>query len=104
MAWRPADSQQRRQLHNRAVRPRPPLVAQSWWPVLTKRPVEGVTSRGQHLAVAPTVAVGVDLHAVQAAERYMTTFEMLVGKEFTPGDYPAGPRIGKAMQQWDVRP
>lgn len=41
--------------------------------------------------------------AIQAAERYMTTFEMLTGNNFVPGDYPAGPRIAKAMQQWDAR-
>jgi phosphoribosylaminoimidazole-succinocarboxamide synthase len=41
--------------------------------------------------------------AVQAAERYITTYEMISGNIFAPGDYPAAPRIAKNMQDWDAR-
>jgi phosphoribosylaminoimidazole-succinocarboxamide synthase len=41
--------------------------------------------------------------AVQAAARYITTYEMISGRAFVPGDYPAAPRITKAMQHWDAR-
>lgn len=41
--------------------------------------------------------------AVQAAERYITTFEMITGQTFEPGTVPAGPRIISAMQKWDAR-
>jgi phosphoribosylaminoimidazole-succinocarboxamide synthase len=40
--------------------------------------------------------------AVQAAERYITTYEMISSRPFAPGDYPAAPRIVKAMRQWDA--
>jgi len=42
--------------------------------------------------------------AIQAAERYITTYEMLSGTNFVPGEYPAGPRIAKNMQEWGARP
>lgn len=38
--------------------------------------------------------------AVQAAARYIRTFEMLTGQEFAPGDWPAGPRIEANLRQW----
>ena len=41
--------------------------------------------------------------AVQAAERYIKTYEMVTNTSFDPGDYPAAPRILKNMQQWYAR-
>lgn len=41
--------------------------------------------------------------AVQAAARYITTYEMISGRTFIPGETPAAPRITKAMQHWDAR-
>jgi phosphoribosylaminoimidazole-succinocarboxamide synthase len=41
--------------------------------------------------------------AVQAAERYITTYEMLTGSIFNPGTIPAAPRILETMQKWDAR-
>jgi phosphoribosylaminoimidazole-succinocarboxamide synthase len=41
--------------------------------------------------------------ALQAAERYITTYEMITGSAFVPGAYPAEPRIAQAMQEWDAR-
>jgi phosphoribosylaminoimidazole-succinocarboxamide synthase len=38
--------------------------------------------------------------AVQAATRYITTYEMVTGQPFVPGDLPAAPRIAQAMQTW----
>jgi phosphoribosylaminoimidazole-succinocarboxamide synthase len=38
--------------------------------------------------------------AVQAAARYIRTYEMLTGKEFTPGESPAADRIGRNLQDW----
>ncbi len=38
--------------------------------------------------------------AVQAAERYIRTYEMLTGKAFEPGEYPAGPRIERNLSVW----
>lgn len=38
--------------------------------------------------------------AVQAAERYIRTYEMLTGTEFVPGDLPAAPRIATALTAW----
>ena len=38
--------------------------------------------------------------AVQAAERYVRTYEMLTGKTFEPGEYPAGPRIERNLREW----
>lgn len=38
--------------------------------------------------------------AVQAAERYIRTYEMLTGKAFEPGEYPAGPRIERNLRAW----
>ena len=38
--------------------------------------------------------------AVQAAERYIRTYEMLTGKTFEPGEYPAGPRIERNLRGW----
>ncbi|MFZ1767740.1 MAG: phosphoribosylaminoimidazolesuccinocarboxamide synthase [Caldilinea sp.] len=40
--------------------------------------------------------------AVQAAARYIRTYEMLTGELFTPGAWPAGPRIEAALRQWVV--
>ncbi|MCC6458555.1 MAG: phosphoribosylaminoimidazolesuccinocarboxamide synthase [Caldilineaceae bacterium] len=37
--------------------------------------------------------------AVQAAERYITTYEMITQRAFIPGDLPAAPRIAQAMQK-----
>lgn len=41
--------------------------------------------------------------AVQAAERYITTYEMITGNPFAPGALPAAQRIAKTMQQWSLR-
>lgn len=38
--------------------------------------------------------------ALQAASRYITTYEALTGAQFKPGEYPAAARITKAMQEW----
>jgi phosphoribosylaminoimidazole-succinocarboxamide synthase len=38
--------------------------------------------------------------AVQAAQRYITTYELITGQTFVPGDLPAAPRIARAMQTW----
>ncbi len=38
--------------------------------------------------------------AVQAAERYIRTYEMLTGQTFAPGDLPAGPRIAANLRAW----
>lgn len=38
--------------------------------------------------------------AVQAAERYIRTYEMLTGKTFEPGEYPAGVRIERNLRAW----
>jgi phosphoribosylaminoimidazole-succinocarboxamide synthase len=38
--------------------------------------------------------------AVQAAERYITSYEMVSRSTFVPGALPAAPRIAQAMQQW----
>jgi phosphoribosylaminoimidazole-succinocarboxamide synthase len=38
--------------------------------------------------------------AVQAATRYIATYEALTGQTFAPGDYPAAPRIAQVMQAW----
>lgn len=35
--------------------------------------------------------------AVQASLRYIAVYEMLTGRPFQPGDYPAGPRIQAAL-------
>ena len=42
--------------------------------------------------------------ALQAAERYITTYEMITGRAFVPGELPAAPRIARAMQQWTAQP
>jgi phosphoribosylaminoimidazole-succinocarboxamide synthase len=38
--------------------------------------------------------------AVQAAERYIRTYELLTGRSFEPAAAPAGPRIEAAMTAW----
>ncbi len=38
--------------------------------------------------------------AVQAAARYIRTYEMLTGETFVPAALPAGPRIAAVLQQW----
>ena len=38
--------------------------------------------------------------AVQAAQRYIRTYEMLTGRAFDPGKYPAGQRIERNLQVW----
>ena len=42
--------------------------------------------------------------AVQAAERYIRTYEMLTGKTFEPGEYPAGQRIERNLLKWTTNP
>ncbi len=37
---------------------------------------------------------------VQAAQRYIRTFEMLTGQSFVPGVLPAGPRIENNLRTW----
>ena len=41
----------------------------------------------------------VDL-AVEAAQRYITIYEMLTGQPFTPGELPAQPRIQRNIDAW----
>ena len=41
----------------------------------------------------------VDL-AVQAAQRYITIYEMLTGETFAPGELPAQPRIQRNIDAW----
>ena len=38
--------------------------------------------------------------AVQAAGRYIRTYEMLTGRDFEPGELPAPPRIERALRAW----
>ncbi|MFN3334474.1 MAG: phosphoribosylaminoimidazolesuccinocarboxamide synthase [Caldilinea sp.] len=38
--------------------------------------------------------------AVQAAMRYIRTYEMLTGQRFQPGELPAGPRIEANLRRW----
>ncbi len=38
--------------------------------------------------------------AVQAAARYIRTYELLTGRAFEPGELPAGPRIARALRAW----
>lgn len=38
--------------------------------------------------------------AIQAAERYIRTYEMLTRTAFVPGELPAGPRIARALAEW----
>jgi len=40
--------------------------------------------------------------AVQAAARYIRTYETLTGESFAPGAWPAGPRIEATLRQWVV--
>ncbi|HXF61591.1 MAG TPA: phosphoribosylaminoimidazolesuccinocarboxamide synthase [Caldilineaceae bacterium] len=37
--------------------------------------------------------------AIQAAQRYIRTYELLTGRPFEPGELPAEPRIARALQQ-----
>jgi phosphoribosylaminoimidazole-succinocarboxamide synthase len=37
---------------------------------------------------------------VEAAHRYIRTYELVTGEPFVPGDLPAGPRIADNLQQW----
>jgi phosphoribosylaminoimidazole-succinocarboxamide synthase len=41
--------------------------------------------------------------SIQAAERYIITYEMISGRTFMPGELPAAPRITQTMQQWASR-
>lgn len=38
--------------------------------------------------------------AVQAAQRYIRTYELLTGQPFVPGDLPAAPRIEQNLRAW----
>ncbi|MCB0084231.1 MAG: phosphoribosylaminoimidazolesuccinocarboxamide synthase, partial [Caldilineaceae bacterium] len=38
--------------------------------------------------------------AVQAAERYIRTYELLTGQEFVPGASPAAPRIEQNLREY----
>ena len=38
--------------------------------------------------------------AVQAALRYIRTYEMLTGETFVPGEVPAEPRIERNLKSW----
>ena len=60
---------------------------------------EGV---GLETAMAVLASLPPDL-AVQAAERYITTYEMISSNKFVPGSYPAASRIEKAMRDWGLR-
>jgi phosphoribosylaminoimidazole-succinocarboxamide synthase len=42
--------------------------------------------------------------AVQAAARYIQTYEMLTGQPFTPADQPAAPRIARDLHTWLAQP
>jgi phosphoribosylaminoimidazole-succinocarboxamide synthase len=56
----------------------------------------GYRGDGEPFAMPPELAV-------QAAERYITTYEMLTGTPFAPGELPAAKRIAETMRQWDER-
>ncbi|MEX1020429.1 MAG: phosphoribosylaminoimidazolesuccinocarboxamide synthase [Litorilinea sp.] len=38
--------------------------------------------------------------ALTAAQRYIHTYELLTGQTFAPGEWPAGPRIARNLQNW----
>jgi phosphoribosylaminoimidazole-succinocarboxamide synthase len=38
--------------------------------------------------------------AVQAAQRYIRTYELLTGQPFVPGDLPAASRIEQNLRAW----
>lgn len=40
--------------------------------------------------------------AVQAAERYIRVYEMLTGRAFEPGEYPAGARIERNLRECQI--
>lgn len=42
--------------------------------------------------------------AMQAAMRYIATYEMLTGQRFQPGELPAGPRIAANLRRWLKHP
>lgn len=37
--------------------------------------------------------------AIQAAQRYIRTYEMLTGRDFEPGEYPVGARVNRNLQK-----
>jgi len=37
---------------------------------------------------------------IEAAQRYIRTYEMLTGQPFSPGELPAGPRIAQNLRGW----
>jgi phosphoribosylaminoimidazole-succinocarboxamide synthase len=41
--------------------------------------------------------------AVQAAQRYIRTYEMVTGRQFSPGEYPVAPRLARALHDWLAR-
>lgn len=41
-----------------------------------------------------------DTLRVEAAQRYIRTYEMLTGEAFVPGELPAGPRMAENLQRW----
>jgi phosphoribosylaminoimidazole-succinocarboxamide synthase len=46
-----------------------------------------------------------DTLALEAAHRYIRTYELLTSQSFAPGELPAAPRIARNLQQWlDARP
>jgi phosphoribosylaminoimidazole-succinocarboxamide synthase len=57
---------------------------------------QGYRGDGDPLPMPPDLAV-------QAAERYITTYEMLTNSTFAPGAYPAALRIAQNMQNWVTR-
>lgn len=54
---------------------------------------KGYRGEGDPFPLPPEVAV-------QAAARYITTYEMLTDKTFVPAAVPAAPRIADAMRRW----
>ena len=36
--------------------------------------------------------------AIQAAERYIRTYEMITGRTFEPGEYPVGERVARNLK------
>lgn len=52
---------------------------------------QGYRGEGEPFPMPPALII-------QAAQRYIRTYEMLTGLEFVPGELPAGPRMARALQ------
>jgi len=51
---------------------------------------QGYRGEGEPFPMPPALII-------QAAQRYMRTYEMLTGQEFVPGELPAGPRMARNL-------